>query len=556
MKKTIEKPYRLKGKIISFLMVFLFVMGAAVQAQTSTVVISEVMYDNPMYDNETLAPGKESEFMSLYNYGEEDVNIGGWRIQVVSIAGGRKQYLYTIPANTILPESGLLVIASRDAIASFDIGLFYGQEAPDFDSSGVKVLYTNTLAYPDTRTWIGVYNAQNQLQDELVYDGMSAAQSGSILLRAENAVAPNRPLTETVSIQREKIIIEEGVRVISRNDYFTSNSERTVMLFNYVPEDYSYTAPASVLMGGVPDDLTLTGTETGDKDYRTKTIVSSQIIASGETQYWAEEGITLDPGFEVKPGAEFYADVEPDSVHLGKMMTYNLKGKHTEYKEHAKVVKNANPDVVAVQEVRGLHKFKILKEKSGYKGERFCTIVDYGIGLLYKKSSVGDPIQIKKKLVATYDKWYEIYRGFMVAEFRDFCFVATHLSLKKDGRKKMANQILDNDIVKDCMKEGKPVYIAGDMNEAPGDEDKRSAVPIWEANGFEIVNSIEMLPGSNKFVDSTRQGGNMIDLILEHNVNPKHKTINRGVPIPPAQRNQFFESISDHLPYFVKVKVR
>ncbi len=527
------------------------------RAQTSTVVIAEVMYDHPLYDNETVSVAHAGEFMSLYNYGEEDVDIGGWRVAIAGLAGNRGQTAYAIPANTVLPGMSLAVIVSRPASGTFDIGNFYGMA--DSANSGNIVLYASTLAYPDTRSLIRVYDARNRIEDELVYDGLSAPLSGEPLLRATNAVNPERPLSSTVSIQREKIVIDEGIRVISRSDYYAYGSERPVRLFHYHPEDYSYTAPMSAIMGEVPENMSLEEAVTEDKDYRTKTIVSSQIIAGGKTQYWAEEGITLGPGFEVKPGAEFYADVEPDSVHLLKMMTYNLKGKHTEYKEHAKVVKKATPDVVAVQEVRGLRKFRILKEKSGYNGERFCIIADYGIGMLWKESMVGKPVAIKKKLISVvnWDNEADLIRGFLVAEFRDFCFVSTHMSLDKATRKKMANKILNNSLVQECQEHGKPVYIAGDMNEDPEDEEKSPAVQIWEKNGFELLNSVERVSGTSKFVDSTQQGGTMIDLILEHNVNQNHKTISRGVPMTKEERDQFFEDkISDHFPYSVKVKIK
>ena len=242
--------------------------------------------------------------------------------------------------------------------------------------------------------------------------------------------------------------------------------------------------------------------------------------------------------------------VHGDSVYLIKLMTYNLKGRHTEYKIHAQVVKNADPDVVAVQEVRGLNKFEILKEKSGYKGIRFCTVVDYGIGLLYKSSSVGEPLQVKKILVDTYDKWYEIFRGFIVAEFRDFCFVATHYSQKEEGKKKMTREILKNSLVRKCINEGKPVYLAGDMNTKP---DEPGIQGLKEA-GFEVLNNTDKI-GSN-YVDATRRSGAMIDLILGYNTNPNHKTIEKYIPIPESERAAFFDNISDHLPYFVKVKFK
>ena len=64
-------------------------------------------------------------------------------------------------------------------------------------------------------------------------------------------------------------------------------------------------------------------------------------------------------------------------------------------------------------------------------------------------------------------------------------------------------------------------------------------------------------PGKVRAKSWKPEGGNMIDLILEYNTNPYHKTINRGVPMNKEEREQFFEDkISDHLPYFVKVKIR
>lgn len=536
-------------KTLCFTLSLLLGLNIAVWSQQlSTVVIAEVMYDHPLYDNDVAKTGYEGEFMSLYNYEEEDVDISGWRIEITDLmVSPQKQYLYTIPTNTILPESGIAIIASRASSSGFDILQFYGVEMPE-ESEGYFLRYTSNLAFPDTRSRIRLYDAQNNLQDELVYDGKSNALPDESLLRAENMVNRNRPLAETVSIQREKIIVEEGQRIISRTDYFSPDPERAVQLFNYSPEDYSYTAPSLLFSTGVPDNLTLSGMATGTNDHRTKTITSNQIITSGKTDYWAEEEIVLDPGFEVKSSAEFVAGVERDSVHLVKMMTYNLLGNNTAYTKHAQVVKNANPDVVAVQEVRGLINFKTLKEKSGYKGKRFCTIVDYGIGLLYKSSTTGEPLEVNKILVATNDAWYEIYRGFIVAEFRDFCFVATHLSLKEDGRRKMVNRILENKIVKDCTKKGKPIYVAGDMNE----QAHEPAITILRNKGYKVLNNIE------DSTHSTRVTRSHIDLILEFNENHYHKTIDRYPLVPEEKRKQWFEidKISDHIPYFVKVKVK
>lgn len=541
-----------------FVIGLFFCVNFAAWCQTSTVVIAEVMYDHPFYDNETVKTGHEGEFISLYNYDEEDVDISGWRIEITDMmVSPQKQYLYTIPANTILPESGMAIIASRAFNSNFNVLQFYESEMPE-ETEGYFLLYTLTLAFPDTRTRIRLYDAQNTIQDELVYDGESTTLSNESPLRAKNTANLLRPRTETVSIQREKIIVKEGTRVISRTDYFAPDPERTVMLFNYIPEDYSYTAPPSLLSAGVPDDLTLSGTASGTNDRRSKTITSNQVIESGTTQYWTEEEIVLGPGFEVKEGAEFVAGVERDSVHLVKMMTYNLRGNHTEYKKHAQVVKNANPDVVAVQEVRKKHKFKILKDSSGYSGDMKITvgIIQYGIGLLWNPAIVGNPIKKSYQKVKTKDSFWEKNRAYMVAAFHDFCFVSTHYSLKKDGREKMSQKILENSLVTQCQNEGKPVYIAGDLNEHIHD---KAALSILEEGGYELLNNKDFIQDRNKnyhYADSTKADGAMIDFIYEYNKNPYHKTMERGVPIPASQRKQFFENISDHLPYRVRVKIK
>ena len=530
-------------------------------AQTSTVVIAEVMYDHPLYDKETVSVGHTGEFMSLYNYGEENVDIGGWRVVIAGLAGSRVQTAYTIPSNTMLPGMSLAIIASCPARSTFNVGNFYGME--DSAASGNIVLYTATLAYPDTRSRIRVYNTRNEVEDEVVYDGMSAALAGEPLLRAENAVNPKRPMSSTVSIQRKKIMVNGIRHEISRTDYYPSDSVQVIRLFRYYPEEYSETPPPSTFIAPIPDDLELLGTVTENTEYRTTTITSSQVIESGKTTYMAEEGIYLAPGFEVREGAGFEAIVHGDSVHLVTMLTYNTHGKHTYYVKHAEVIRNSKADVAAIQEMRGYNKLKILKEETGLDGDRCLTIADYGIAMLWNPKTVGSPIEKSHKRIYM-PVWEDEdgTRAFMVAEFRDFCFVSTHLSLSQKYRKKMVNKILDNKLVKRCLNDSKPVYIAGDLNESPegsrGNDTaiaKGPAIKILTDYGFEVLNDTAFASNSTH---ATRPTGAHIDLILEHNVKPNHKTIDRGIPIPQEERDKWLkeDKISDHFPYSVKVKIR
>ncbi|MCM1170396.1 MAG: lamin tail domain-containing protein [Bacteroides sp.] len=527
--------------------------------QTSTVVIAEVMYDHPVHENENTLPAHTGEFMSLYNYGEEDVDISGWRIEITDLlVSPQKQYSYTIPSKTILQESSVAIIASRPSNSSFDVLNFYEAEIPEETDEHI-LLYTPNLAFPDTRSQIRIYDAKKNLQDELVYDGNSNALPNEPLLRAQNALDAQRPMKETASIQRKTITINEGKHIISRINYFLTQPE-TVKLFAFVIDEFSYLTNTSVL---AEPPLVLSGTANGNQGYIAPNIESSQAIKSGKVSYIAEGSIVLEPGFEVQSGAEFHATIEPDSFHHIKIMTYNLKGKHTDYGKHAEVVKGSNADIVAIQEVKGNKTFKKLKNESGYNGNRCFTIgvAHYGIGILWNSKTIGFPIAKSYHTIWTWslfnDKEKDLRRAYMVAEFKDFCFVSTHYSLDQYYRKRMTECILNDQLVQKCMNAGKPVYIAGDLNADHTDPE----IENLKNAGFVVLNNTEREKDENgketdRYEEPTGEKGGIPDLILEYNVNPNHKTIERGIYSPEKWKKTWFQEISDHRTYRVKVKIK
>ena len=315
-------------------------------------------------------------------------------------------------------------------------------------------------------------------------------------------------------------------------------------------------------MAQSPANSTVSGTITGNNDVRASTIKSTQIISSGKTAYWAENEIVLNPGFEVKAGATFTANIERDSLHHVKMLTYNLWGNHSEYTEHAKVIKNSGADVVSLQEVRREVNFDKLKEGSGLSGKMCATInvfgVKYGIGMLWNENVVGAPIETKEEVISTPTD-IEIddkKRGFIVAEFNDFCFVATHYGLIDSNKLNQSKAILSNTLVQKCFNNGKPVYIAGDMNSEAKDPMASSLNKLKE-KGFTILNNISDTTHRTHPVESDTNLG-YIDLILERNTKSYHKTIERGIPIPEGERKYWKDTlkVSDHFPYMVRVKVK
>ena len=525
---------------------FLFITGLFAQ---NTVVIAEVLYDSPFaFSESTLSKG---EFVSLYNYEEDDVNIGGWRVQVTDLMNSTQNtYTYTIPNNTILPAFSLAVIASRCAGSTFDIGVFYGSE--DSDERGNITLYTQDLVFPNTRSLIQIYDAQNNIQDELRYDGNTDSLPGETLLRAYNGnVHPFLLGDRLVSIQRKSIKIKDAKHIISRDDY--SGQAHFVQLYSFLPEEYSYVSTRKGPNTLFPEDETLAGTITNNQEKKASNITSSQVIVSGKSVYLAEEKVVLEPGFEVKNGAEFHLTVDRDSFHVVPILTYNLWGKNTpDYGVHAKYINQSGAAIVSVQEVRGAQRFKTLKEKTGMEGTMCTTInwlvVKYGIGMLWDETKVGSPSRIKKSRTATLlDKDEDTYRGYIMAEFPEFCFIATHFNATDDCCKRMTKKIFNEDIFKDC-KGKKPIYIAGDMNNEPGS----TAIKRFTDEGFRILNDTSS--------EDHKTVGRHIDLIMEHNNNQDkgyYKLIERGIPLTEEQKKEWRNNkVSDHYPYFVKVKMK
>lgn len=311
----------------------------------------------------------------------------------------------------------------------------------------------------------------------------------------------------------------------------------------------------------IPLNLPLSGTVNGNQYQKGSVIESTQVIESGKTTYLAEEEIILEEGFEVMDGAEFEVLFDRDSFHIVTMMTYNLwTHSNAKYTEHAKVIKNIHADVISLQEVHGgNNNFEKLKSiENGYDGRMYVLKTgtpDYGIGMLWNKNTIGKPIDIQNHPINITDHQYDKdkKRGYIIAEFRDFCFVATHFSLDPQYQNKMADMILEDNIVQRCTTTGKPVYIAGDMNTQP----EGTAIKIFKEKNFLVLNDTTKVPDRTKYVDSTMFGGAMIDLILEHNTNPYRKVIDRGIALSEANRKSgWLKKISDHFPYFVKLKVK
>lgn len=153
-----------------------------------------------------------------------------------------------------------------------------------------------------------------------------------------------------------------------------------------------------------------------------------------------------------------------------RVASYNIQhgvgmDQKLDYKRIADVLENINPDVVAVQEVDSMtHRTnntyslgEIADHMRYYASFSPAISFDggkYGIGILSRKR----PIRIEQHALPGREE----ARTLLVAEFDDYVFAATHLSLTEADL--MASASIIENIAKKC---SKPFIIAGDLNALP-----------------------------------------------------------------------------------------
>ena len=156
--------------------------------------------------------------------------------------------------------------------------------------------------------------------------------------------------------------------------------------------------------------------------------------------------------------------------HTLRLMTYNIKNANgmddiCNFQRVANVINNASPDVVAIQEVDSMTRRSGQKYVLGEIAERtqmyacFAPAIEfeggkYGIGLLTK--------QVPLRLQTIPLPGREEARTLILAEFEDYIYCCTHLSLTEEDRMKSL------EIVKSFTASyKKPLFLAGDMNAEP-----------------------------------------------------------------------------------------
>ena len=166
-------------------------------------------------------------------------------------------------------------------------------------------------------------------------------------------------------------------------------------------------------------------------------------------------------------GTEVYACCLGDSLRI---MSYNVRNgigmdSKQDYERVAAVISEVNPDVIALQELDSMTRRSkntyVLERIARYTGMNYVygAAIDYdggkyGIGIMSKEK----PLKVKNVPLPGSEE----ARTLLIVEFKEYVFLATHLSLTA------SDQLASIDIVlKEIKKTKKPVFMAGDMNSIP-----------------------------------------------------------------------------------------
>ena len=230
-----------------------------------------------------------------------------------------------------------------------------------------------------------------------------------------------------------------------------------------------------------------------------------------------------------------------DDVMTLRMMTYNIKhgagmDDVIDMDRQAKVIQDATPDVVGLQEVDScvkrssyVHQSAILAKSLGM----YCTFGPaipltggkYGVAILSKEKPMSyhnTPLPGKEK------------RTLLVCEFEEYVFACTHLDLEEENRLSSLDIILE-----EAARWDKPFFICGDWNDEPS-----STFITKMRRNFSFLNSI-----TNSNVNYTYPAGTpkkIIDYIASYGRIVKSVSKRQVLNQPEA---------SDHRPVLVEVKM-
>ncbi len=230
----------------------------------------------------------------------------------------------------------------------------------------------------------------------------------------------------------------------------------------------------------------------------------------------------------------------PQPENTIRVLSYNIRNargldEKVDYSRISGIIDQLSPDVVALQEIDSV------TERSG-KVDVLTTIAIqtrmysiYGASIDYQGGKYGIGILSKEKPLS----WKRIplpgreeARSLLIAEFSNYIFCCTHLSLNAEDRL-TSMEIINREVT--SFK--KPVLLAGDMNAQPESPEIKKFAESWK-----------ILSNPKQFTFPANKADKTIDYIGGY--------LTEGQPYSVLQRKVLDEPVaSDHLPLFADIRL-
>lgn len=227
----------------------------------------------------------------------------------------------------------------------------------------------------------------------------------------------------------------------------------------------------------------------------------------------------------------------PDSYRLATYNTHRCSPQNnvTNYNNTAKVISLIDPDVIALQELdNGTNRnaedqlYELARRTGMYPIYLPCvtyTKGSYGIGILCKE----EPVKTYTRELPGKEK-----RGMLLAEFKDFIFICTHLCVSSADNRAWSYDIINQYLSDNYSRSKKPVFLAGDLN--------ATSLPAVATDNWQTISttSVTYFPTSRR-----------IDYILSYKGNNAScKVLQTMVP---TFGEIALTEVSDHLPVIVDI---
>lgn len=225
-----------------------------------------------------------------------------------------------------------------------------------------------------------------------------------------------------------------------------------------------------------------------------------------------------------------------------RLATYNVHRcapsgtNDSNYDLTARAISIVNADVIALQELdkftttHPVNQIDELAKRNGYK-PYFCKAINYRGG------EYGVGIMSRIEPISTYSGALpgDEPRVFFACEFEDFVFIATHLCVSKADNRSWSYDIINEYVAKNYSDSGKPVFLAGDLND--------TSLPANCLAQWEPVSA-----SSTTFYSSSKR----IDYIMHWKGNKAPCSVVRTM-VPVVEGFSFYD-VSDHLPVLVDIE--